>query len=526
MDLVEKHYRETKIILDSLHPDKIAEWLLNEGYYPEQYVFPPNFKSKEFELKTKPYHNVSFKKGKKKSGEFAPVLKSNEILNISYPKTELTDRIFGIYHPENYHDIVWYLHKNWKKIINHLYPKSTKIFSYSFPIPMNCDSKGEIGSLRAGRMIYEYLELAEKDLLAESYKYKFLLKTDIKNFYPSIYTHSVAWAIHTKKLIRENNEKNLRLFGNILDCLIQYANDRKTNGIPIGPAISDLIAEIILTSIDRLVSQRIKRTNFIAARFKDDYFFLIESEEQAQIILSHLQAIFKEFNLFINEEKTKKYSLPDGLLRPWIIEFDKIWNSIKSKSTDLLSFQNFIMVTQEVLNIDAKYPNTGLIEKYLSKLTNNKNNYALHIDFESIKNQEQALLRAFSLLIHLSKRSKKSFPSVLGVLESIIRASNKIITDKSKTALIEELIMFSRQMEKIDDEHKKIWWIYFILSNSVLKSKISLKGYYKETSVFLKSFQKGSQMYFNDFTDCRLFDKVSENPDFPISKYLDVFNRE
>ena len=49
-------------------------------------------------------------------------------------------------------------------------------------------------------MIYEFLEMAENDLVAEAYNYKYILKTDIKNFYPSIYTHSIAWALHTKEL--------------------------------------------------------------------------------------------------------------------------------------------------------------------------------------------------------------------------------------------------------------------------------------------------------------------------------------
>ena len=132
----------------------------------------------------------------------------------------MTDRIFGIYSPKLYHDIVWYIEKNWNQIRNHLFSKRNRIFSYSFPIPISNESVGEIGTLRSGRMIYEYLELAEKDLLSESYKYKFLLKTDIKNFYPSIYTHSISWAIHTKEKIRDSNEDNFRLVGNILDRLI------------------------------------------------------------------------------------------------------------------------------------------------------------------------------------------------------------------------------------------------------------------------------------------------------------------
>jgi uncharacterized tellurite resistance protein B-like protein len=45
-------------------------------------------------------------------------------------------------------------------------------------------------------------------------------------------------------------DKEYNLTGNKVDKLIQYANDARTNGIPVGSALSDLIAEIVLTSID------------------------------------------------------------------------------------------------------------------------------------------------------------------------------------------------------------------------------------------------------------------------------------
>jgi hypothetical protein len=211
MSQIENHWKKTKELIEKIDSKKIAKWLLEQGFYPEQYVFPPNFAVGKFKLNENPFHKASNKKG---NGRFTPRLVPTEILNISYPKTELTDRIFGIYSPKYYHDIVWYIERHWSQIRNHLFSKHNRIFSYSFPIPISNDSVGEIGKLRSGRMIYEYLELAEKDLLSESYKYKLLLKTDIKNFYPSIYTHSISWAIHTKGKIRSSNEDNFRLIGN------------------------------------------------------------------------------------------------------------------------------------------------------------------------------------------------------------------------------------------------------------------------------------------------------------------------
>ena len=105
MNLVEKHFRKTEKLSRAVSSDKIAEWLLNDGYYPEQYVFPPNFKTSNFKLLSNPYSKV-ITGHKNKKGKFSPKLETKEILNITYPKNKLTDKIFGIYHPQNYNDII------------------------------------------------------------------------------------------------------------------------------------------------------------------------------------------------------------------------------------------------------------------------------------------------------------------------------------------------------------------------------------------------------------------------------------
>ena len=59
MSLPQKHRDETErlIRLRSATKDgktKIAEWLFNEGYYPEQYVLPPSFEINSFSLEDSP----------------------------------------------------------------------------------------------------------------------------------------------------------------------------------------------------------------------------------------------------------------------------------------------------------------------------------------------------------------------------------------------------------------------------------------------------------------------------------------
>src|SRR5438128_6532414 len=57
---------------------------------------------------------------------------------------------------------------------------------------------------------------------------RYLLKTDIARFYPSIYTHSLPWALHGKSAAR--SDKKFNLFGNRLDLWLRETQDKQTGG--------------------------------------------------------------------------------------------------------------------------------------------------------------------------------------------------------------------------------------------------------------------------------------------------------
>ncbi len=116
-------------------------------------------------------------------------------------------------------------------------------------------------TLRAGRMIYEWIAMAENDLILDATYFTLIAKTDIANFYSSIYTHSIAWAIEGRE--EAFSDKDFKLAGNKIDRLIQYANDARTNGIPVGSALSDLISEIVLSVVDARVSKSLKDLDFV-----------------------------------------------------------------------------------------------------------------------------------------------------------------------------------------------------------------------------------------------------------------------
>lgn len=506
MNLVEKHIRKTEKLLRAIDKAKIAEWLLNEGYFPEQYVLPPTFKVDGFQLEANP-KNADIKD-----------LARREILSISYPKTLLTSREFGIQHPANYHDIVFHLINNWNSVIDLLFDKNNSIFSYSFPIPVNAKNEGNLSSLRSGRMIYEWIAMAEKDLVAEAHQFNYIVRSDITNCYNSVYTHSIAWAIHGQEAAF--NDREFELFGNKIDRLVQYANKGRTNGLPVGSALSDLIAEIILSSIDLKVSKRIKQDGkeFLATRFKDDYRILCHKKEDGEHILKVFAEELKQFNLAVNENKTVILDLPTGLYR----HHDRAYHPFSLNSKAVIDFKTFELTLLQAMDIHKAHPGTSILEKFFSELYTN--NHELKIKFSNDKNsRRKQILKTFSILMLLKRESEKILCHVLAVMELIYlkyRAEFKL-----KETLQAIIISEIRKASDKNSAFELVWLVFYsryiglgITNYTELITESNLNN------PFLKSMVTSQQKIFND-SGITLFRKPKDCKDKTLAKRLAVFDR-
>lgn len=143
----------------------------------------------------------------------------------------------------------------------------------------------------------------------ESSGYRYMLRTDISRFFPTIYTHSVPWALHGKAIAKKNSKKlTAKFFGNLLDLSLRQGQEGQTIGLPIGPDTSHIIAEAIVTSIDLELKKRLKVLP-AGFRYVDDYFMFFETAIDAETALAALIRSLKDFELHINFEKTKTCSV-------------------------------------------------------------------------------------------------------------------------------------------------------------------------------------------------------------------------
>ncbi len=165
---------------------------------------------------------------------------------------------------------------------------------------------------------------------------RYLLRADIARFYPSIYTHSVPWALYGKVFAKGN--RFTPNAGNLIDKWIRNGQDGQTMGIPIGPDTSLVTSELLLSAVDNELEVELPASN--GFRDWDDYELCFSSRGDAEAGLAILQEVLARYELALNPQKTAILELPQGLEEAWASELRRfsIRGTPRGQATDLIGF--------------------------------------------------------------------------------------------------------------------------------------------------------------------------------------------
>jgi len=420
--------RKTKI-------KKVRDYIHGVGYLSSTLTLPEYYKASGFsKMKLEP---IDYKRGSSK------MPKRTQAIKLVSPKGMMSWRQFGLMHPYAY----WHISKeitqynNWRKILSVL-GKNLKVSNYSIP-PVYSHLKPQ------GAGINGWKTLTKQDLPSNLSKHTYYASSDISNFYPSIYTHSIAWAIEGKAKARVDPENIL--LGNHLDKLFQNSRDGQTNGILVGSIVSDIVAELILTRIDESLSKKIKlmKLDLIVVRFRDDYKFLCTSKSDAEKVLRVFSKVLQsEFDLMVNEKKTKiEDDVVLASLRPWDLEFDS--SEILSKVFDP-KYRDFTAktLTSAILagyEIQSRYPESrsgiSVLNKLAKKLEYNKKFSLKALEAEQII----PLIRQFMLL------REDVTPNAMLLIDQLMR----FISEDKKEQIIRGILEHYTTLD--DNEYQEVW---------------------------------------------------------------------
>ncbi|MEQ6707374.1 RNA-directed DNA polymerase [Pseudomonas aeruginosa] len=126
-----------------------------------------------------------------------------------------------------------------------------------------------------------------------SEEYEFVLTTDVSDFYNQIYLHRVGNIVESVSSPRLGKE---------IEQFLSRLNNKASQGIPIGPAASIVLAEAIMIDVDQFISNH----HVPHARYVDDIRVFSDSKDELVQVLENLVIYLHEHHrLGLASEKTR-----------------------------------------------------------------------------------------------------------------------------------------------------------------------------------------------------------------------------
>ena len=282
----------------------IFENLLRNEYFPSE--LPPCFHSDIFANN----HDSIMELVKNAS------MKPSDPLIFSGYKNTNSRRKFSVPNPYNYANAAYIISENSTDIFNVL-EKS----NHSLTVPLSSAPKFDECYKKPVKKIseskYEVSKMYPSSLCE--------VRLDIQSFFDNVYTHSIAWAIHSKSFAKKNKRDKL-LLGNKLDICLSNLNSGQTNGILVGNAISRIASEIILSSVDRVIDSKYPKIKYL--RYVDDYFIFLKDTSEINEIHSCFRQELAKYELNLNENKFQINKSPFIYGKPWVEQM-RIYSRLK-----------------------------------------------------------------------------------------------------------------------------------------------------------------------------------------------------
>ncbi|MEQ8309816.1 MAG: antiviral reverse transcriptase Drt4 [Sphingopyxis sp.] len=394
------------------NPYTVAERLLQKSYFPSQRPnadeIPPVFASTTFTLDV--------------ARKIAPLLpkKNSGFDAVEYFLTRSDGQLRAshIPHPLAYACLVLSLEKNWANIPDIFNNKN----SYIRP-----------RFHKDGRLIVmKYDSWLTKTLKSLQWRgsARYIATADISNFFPSIYTHSIGWAVDSVK--NAKNSKGTAWYDD-LDRNLRLTKRNETNGVLIGPATSNIITEIILWKVD----EKLRSRNFKFYRHVDDYKCYCDTLEEAESFIASISRFLGTYKLYLNTRKSGIASLPFANDEPWVIDLRSISNSL---SQELSSSQVSFFIDQ-VVNISKRYENLNAYKYASSVLSSRTLN-------------ENSKITAFLALVGLSQFA----PNLITTLYRFLPKKSSF----AKHDLGSHLVKLLHESIRYNRSDAIVWLIYLI----------------------------------------------------------------
>jgi hypothetical protein len=329
-------------------------------------------------------------------------------------------RIISIPHPKPYSHLVNFISQNWDKVRYILDNDNSRIKPREHPDGRLIIMDYEMSDIKTGRFI------------ENSFAKKYLVKADIANCYPSIYSHALSWALVGYEESKKNIHK--KTWYNEFDKKFRCLTRNETKGVPIGPATSNIACEIILSKVD----EEMRNKKFLFHRFIDDYTCFVESRERAETFILLLNEHLEKYRLYLNANKTKIFQMPQPVSSDWLFAL-----GMEIPEGKELSFRPICTFLDFALELFKKHPEGSVLKYAIKSIISRAND-----------NAKPNLLR---YLLNLSFH----YPIIIPLIDKLLFDVTKLLDNKFTYEL--KILLNENLKQKRSDAMS--WLIYYIISS-------------------------------------------------------------
>lgn len=422
-------------------------------------------------------------------------------LTYSGYKSESSRRKFALPNPYHYCKAVDFIVNN-RTQIEAILEKS----KYSLTAPIARQPKpGQPYAKRSSSVLDTKREI---ECLYQDNRYE--IRLDINAFFDNIYTHCIPWAVHGIAMAKKRRRDNT-LIGNQLDSLMRSLNYDQTNGILVGNAVSRIVSEIILCTVDEQISKKFPKIS--CCRFVDDYYIYTSDSSQIQEIISYIRTCLTQYGLSFNENKIKITESPFLYGNPWVEEIKQyihlqpdvflsklVIEYNKAKDISILKYglkiiehhhytqSNWSAMQSRLINLWVRFP--SLSDRIISIFWKSKDLIKVNalkraiysvIDESLLLNREQELIwavwfvKVFNIFIsqsYITKVLKSTNELAIIIMLDIVHASGQ----ENASVILQQRrsLHNSLQSEDVDDKgtpNSLMWTSHWLLAYEATKNQ-------------------------------------------------------
>ena len=269
----------------------------------------------------------------------------------------------------------------------------------SLPVESSSDDKDR------AELVSLWWREVEQRSIELSLDYEYLIETDITDCYGSIYTHSIAWALHTKATAKKERD-NKCMIGNVIDRHIQGMCNGQTNGIPQGSVLMDFVAEMVLGLADEELSHHLREKGIADCqilRYRDDYRVFVNSPQIGAEIVKLITETTSRLGLKLSTAKTHE---SHDVVRASIKSDKLAWMARKQDCNNLQ--KQLLIIYDHASNFPNAGSLLGALTEYHKRISDAK---YLPVSAESL----------IAIVVAIAYRNPKTYPLCVAILSKLLR---------------------------------------------------------------------------------------------------------